>query len=112
MICPECKAEYEAKISQCVDCKVTLVDAIILDKPLEDIKWNELPPFESILYAEMAGEILEKNDIPFFIKSDVLSTTFSIEGTSMPGFTRIFVPEDLKIKALSLVESITGPVRE
>jgi len=112
MICPECKSEYKTHITQCADCKVTLVDAMALDLPLENIKWESLAPFDGIVFAEMAGEILTKEKIPYFIKSDILSTTFSIEGTSMPGVTRIFVPEELKEKAALLVESITGSKNE
>ncbi|MBT3591233.1 MAG: hypothetical protein HOK52_11015 [Candidatus Marinimicrobia bacterium] len=112
MICPECQSEYEAHIFQCADCNVTLVDTMVLDLPLENIKWDSLPPFDGIVFAEMAGEILAKKRIPYFVKSDVLSTTFSIEGTSMPGVTRIFVPEELKENATLLVGSITGSNNE
>ncbi|MBT3299762.1 MAG: hypothetical protein HN657_08095 [Candidatus Marinimicrobia bacterium] len=108
MICPECHAEYKPQITQCADCKVTLVNTDHLDAAVADVRWKALTPFEGIVYAEMAGEILALENIPFFIKSDALSTTFSIEGTISSGNTRVFVPEELIEKAELLLDSIAG----
>ena len=68
MICPSCKCEYRAGVTQCADCGVSLVDA--LEAPTAP------PPRDggivSIWYSndpaeyESAMEALQKAGIPFF----------------------------------------------
>ncbi len=46
MICPECHAEYLDHIKECGDCKLTLVDACVIDLPIPEMTWAALPPFQ------------------------------------------------------------------
>ena len=108
MICPECNADYLDHIQKCGDCKVSLVDACAIDLPIPEMTWSALPPFQGKIYADMAAEILDKNDVPYYLKMDWTASAFNIEGANLPGgLARIFVPEDSFQKAVDLVASIT-----
>lgn len=109
MICPECHAEYLDHINKCGDCNVALVDACILDLPIPEMTWVSLPPFGGKVYADMAAEILDKNEIPYYLKMDWTSSAFSIASATLPGETvRIFVPETHQKKAENIVQGIIG----
>ena len=108
MICPECNAEYLDHMKDCGDCKVTLVDACAVDLPVPEMTWSALPPFSGKIYADMAAEILDKNDIPYYLKTNWSSSAFAIEAASLPGdVVRIFVQEASFEKASQFVGSIT-----
>lgn len=105
--CPRCKSEYEHHVDFCSDCNVTLVDNQPLDIPLEQINWVEAGQFSSKMYGEMAGEILTKNNIPYFLKSDFFSTAFNITPVNLLGtIVKLFVPENNKELAKQLVINI------
>ena len=109
MICPECHADYLNHIKKCGDCNVSLVDACVLDLPIPEMTWSALPPFLGKVYADMAGEILDNNDIAYYLKMNWSSSAFSIEPTNLTGdIVRIFVPKASFEKASDLVASISG----
>lgn len=95
MYCPLCQAEYRPEIKHCADCNVTLVETLPPELPLEEIKWVPVGTLQGKTYAEMIGEILDKEQIAHFIKSDVLTATFNISGLgSTGGRVKLFVPEN------------------
>ena len=109
MICPECHADYLNHIKKCGDCNVSLVDACVLDLPIPEMTWSALPPFSGMIYADMAGEILDNNDIAYYLKMNWSSSAYSIGATNLTGdIVRIFVPETSFEKASDLVASISG----
>ena len=109
MICPECHADYLNHIKKCGDCNVSLVDACVLDLPIPEMTWSALPPFSWKVYADMAGEILDNNDIAYYLKMNWSSSAYSIGATNLTGdIVRIFVPETSFEKASDLVASISG----
>tara|TARA_A100001037_G_scaffold108927_1_gene99157 strand:+ start:3574 stop:3912 length:339 start_codon:yes stop_codon:yes gene_type:complete len=109
MICPKCYAEYLDHIQECGDCKVPLVDACLIDLPIPEMTWKSLPPFQGKVYANMAAEILDENNIPNYLKMDWATSAFNINGANIPGeVVRIFVPETSMEKASDLVLSIIG----
>ena len=109
MSCPECHAEYLDHIKECGDCRVSLVDACIIDLPVPEMTWSALPTFQSKVYADMAAELLDQNSIPYYLKMDWASSAFSIEAANLPGqVVRIFVPEEHLAKASELASSIVG----
>ena len=112
MICPECHADYLNHIKKCGDCNVSLVDACVLDLPIPEMTWSALPPFLGKVYADMAGEILDNNDIAYYLKMNWSSSAYSIEATNLTGdIVRIFVPEASFEKASDLVASISGETK-
>ena len=109
MICPECHAEYLDHINECGDCKISLVDACVIDLPIPEMTWSSLPPFKGKVFADMAAELLDQNSIPYYLKMDWTSSAFNIEATGLPGqIIRIFVPEEHLDKATGLTTSIIG----
>lgn len=106
MYCPLCQAEYKPEIKHCADCNVTLVETLPPELPLEEIKWVPVGTLQGKTYAEMIGEILDKEQIAHFIKSDVLTATFNISGLgSTGGRVKLFVPEN---KLAAAREILTG----
>ena len=109
MICPECHADYLNHIKKCGDCNVSLVDACVLDLPIPEMTWSALPPISGKIYADMAGEILDNNDIAYYLKMNWASSAYSIEAANLTGdIVRIFVPKASFEKASILVASISG----
>jgi hypothetical protein len=77
--------------------------------PIPEMTWSALPPFSGKVYADMAGEILDNNDIAYYLKMNWSSSAYSIGATNLTGdVVRIFVPETSFEKASDLVASISG----
>lgn len=109
MYCPKCRTEYVEKVDECSDCKVSLVDELPLETPLEKIKWVALPPVAGEVYAEMVEEVLQKMDIPNFTKSDWATSAFNISSANLVGAkVTIFVPEENHAEAAKLIEELLG----
>ena len=87
-----------------------LVDELREDEtPREDFKWVPLHSFKGPVYAEMAKETLEKNDIPCLLKRDFLSGAYGTQGTTDWGLdTFIFVPEGRVKESEELLRAMTG----
>ena len=80
-----------------------------MDLPIPEMTWSALPPFSGKIYADMAGEILDNNDIAYYLKMNWSSSAYSIGATNLTGdIVRIFVPETSFEKASDLVASISG----
>ena len=80
-----------------------------MDLPIPEMTWSALPPFSGKVYADMASEILDNNDIAYYLKMNWSSSAYSIGATNLTGdIVRIFVPETSFEKASDLVASISG----
>ena len=109
MICPKCYAEYLPNIKTCGDCNKKLINASPVDLPIPNITWKPLPYFEGRLYADMITEILNKKDIPYYIKTNWTSSAYGIQGLNTSGdFVKIYVPELSYKEALKITLSIIG----
>jgi hypothetical protein len=71
-VCPECKAEYEAGVTECTDCQVPLVDTLPPEEPgtPPDLEEGELVPmrnFGNAAEANLVAGLLEENGIRAFV---------------------------------------------
>ncbi len=113
MICPNCQAEYLDNITECGDCKVTLIDACALDLPISEMTWTPLPVFIGTTYVDIVIEILNQKDIPHYVKNNWSSSAYGIRGSGLiDNVIRIFVPKSYKQQATGIVNSITGGKNE
>lgn len=109
MYCPKCRTEYLEEITECVECKVGLVDKLPKETPLEKIKWVALPVLSGEIYADMVEEVLSNLNIPHFTKSDWATSAFNISSSNLVGAKiTIFVPEDNSEEAAKVLEEILG----
>ncbi len=98
--CPSCKAEYVKDSIECPDCGEKLVESLPEDEMEADFNWVPLRGVPGKIHAEMVTEILDKEEIPNYIKSDALSTAFLASGVStISGNATIYVPEKHREKA-------------
>jgi hypothetical protein len=109
MYCPKCRTEYVENVKECSDCKVSLIENLPEEKPIEKVKWVALPPVKGEIYADMVEEVLQKKNIPHFTKSDWFTTAYSLSGANYLGARSvIFVPEENRDEATELLEEILG----
>jgi len=107
MYCPNCHTEYIEKIDTCADCHIPLVLRLPEEEELLEKKWVELHEFSSKTHAEMAGEILKKAGLNYYIKSNWLSSALQITGPSTPGNNAvIFMPEEEIKEAAALIAAL------
>ncbi len=105
--CPSCKAEYTKSVNSCPDCGETLVEHLPLTGRLPEIKWAPLHSVPGKAYAQMITEILDKEEIPNYIKSDALSTAYLTGGAGGIGGTSvIFVPEEHQSRAEEILTQL------
>ena len=105
--CPSCKAEYIEDKIECHDCNVDLVASLPINELENDFEWVPLRGVPGKTYAEMVTEILDKEEIPNYTKSDSLSTAFLTSGTSaISGNAIIFVQEKNREKAEEILFQI------
>ena len=105
--CPSCEAEYIENTIECSDCEVELVSALPIKELENDFEWVPLRGVPGKTYAEMVTEVLDKEEIPNYIKSDAVSTAYLTTGTSMiTGNAIIYVPEKNKEKAEEILLQI------
>jgi len=71
LYCPKCRAEYSDEVAVCSDCDVDLISEVPpeITEEYDDAEWVELFTFTGTLYAQMAVEMLSREDIPAYSKS-------------------------------------------
>ena len=107
MYCPECKSEFMESETHCPDCDVSLVAELPKKEKLENVEWISLHSFPSLIYAEMFQETLENEDISCYIKSDFITSTIGVKGSTMTGSkATLFVPEPDFEKARDLLNQL------
>lgn len=105
--CPSCEAEYVEDTIECPDCNVELVESLHIKEEEDEFDWVPLRGVPGKVYAEMVTEILDKEEIPNYIKSDPLSTAYLTAGAStISGNSVIYVPEKNKDKAEGILFQI------
>ena len=69
--------------------------------------WIIVAEFSGSVYAEMAENILNDNNIPCYTKGDFLSTAYNINAMTLPGGSvKLYIPESLKTKSEELLSNI------
>jgi hypothetical protein len=117
MFCPECKSEYRAGVTECVDCGIPLVRE--LPKPEEEPPPVNEEEMVTVLssYDEgevlMAKSLLEGADIPYFMPGEALQDP--VDNRLFPGSTfalgpvRILVPPERAAEAKEILSSPPAP---
>ena len=109
MKCPKCKSEYQNGIEICVDCGVSLVFNLPVDKALKEISWIKLGPILGNIFADIIADILSQNKIPHYLKADFLTSALGIQTGNMIGSTVfVFVPGEFQEKTNKIIEDISG----
>ena len=80
--CPSCKYEYVAGVQQCADCGETLMDQLPEEDQDEEFELVKLHSFPGELYANMVGEALEHEGIPYLVKKEALESWMVIQGNT------------------------------
>ena len=105
--CPSCKAEYINSVNSCPDCGESLVEQLLQTGKLTEFKWTPLHSVPGKAYAQMVTEILDKEEIPNYIKSDAVSTAYLIGGAgSIGGTSVIYVPEEYQSRAEEILTQL------
>ena len=69
--------------------------------------WKKVGPLPGILYAEMVGEVLKREDIPFSLSQDGVATAYGFSGTHLAGNQAfIWVPEEYVAKVKEIIEQM------
>ena len=69
--------------------------------------WIVIGTYNGNINAEMAKNILLKNDIPSYIKSDFFGSAYNLNAFNIPaGMVKLYIPEGFKKKALDLLQGI------
>ena len=108
MICPECQAEYLDNFIECGDCKIALIDACAIDLPIPEMNWAPLPTFIGSAYSDMIVEVLNKKEIPHYVKNNWSSSYLD----KVDNIIRVFVPKAYEQEATTIVHTIAGEKNE
>jgi len=111
--CPKCGYEYVENVTDCPDCQVSLVSELPVQEDTFDpnIELAALHSLPGIIYAEMVKEALEKEDIPCYIKSDMLSSAYSAKGADAAGQSaQIFVKKEDKDRAERILHEMLNHI--
>ena len=107
MYCPSCKAEFIDSITICSDCNITLVENMALNEPLKNINWVKVKEVSGKIFGEMMGEVLDSEEIPYFLKSDWSASAYNIATTGLSGsYVQVYVPENFCDKANNLLTEL------
>lgn len=107
--CPKCGYEYRDDIESCPDCEVDLVAEPPAEIPEEyqDAEWVELHSFSGPMYARMAIEMLQKEEIPAYTQTQFFGSAFGVGGAGyVGGATPVFVLEPDLGRAEQIIEPI------
>ncbi|GAB4336273.1 MAG: hypothetical protein Kow0037_17290 [Calditrichia bacterium] len=70
-------------------------------------KWVKIGPLPGLNYAEMVTEVLDKEEIPYSLYQDGVSTAIGISGTNLAGNEAfILVPPEFEERVRDLIEGM------
>lgn len=106
--CRKCNYEYLDESTKCSDCGSELFATLEDTDKFEDlnITWMKLKKFSGIVYAEMAKNILNDNEIPCVLQAGNISWINSF-GTSVFGEgPYLLIPENRQEECMDLLSDI------
>ena len=78
-----------------------------LNEPLENINWVKVKEVPGKIFGEMMGEVLDSEEIPYFLKSDWSASAYNIAAAGLPGsYVQVYVPENSCDKATNLLTEL------
>ena len=78
-----------------------------LNEPLENINWVKVKEVPGKVFGEMMGEVLDSEEIPYFLKSDWSASAYNIAAAGLSGsYVQVYVPENLCDKATNLLTEL------
>ena len=78
-----------------------------LNEPLENINWVKVKEVPGKIFGEMMGEILDSEEIPYFLKSDWSASAYNIAAAGLSGsYVQVYVPENFCDKATNLLTEL------
>jgi hypothetical protein len=92
--CPTCRSEYIPGIERCADCGDALVDQLPEEDPGEEFQLVKLHSFPGEVYANMVGEALEHEGIPYLVQKEVLGSTTIVQGATEGTEVTLYVNQE------------------
>jgi len=78
-----------------------------LNEPLENINWVKVKELPGKVFGEMIGEVLDSEEIPYFLKSDWSGSAYNIAAAGLAGsYVQVYVPENFCDKANNLLTEL------
>ena len=107
--CPSCGYEYVEGTVECPDCQTKLVDELPKDEKQLDtnVELVALPSLPGVVYADMVKDVLKKEGIECFIKSDILTSAYGAKGLGTAGQSaEIYVRKEDQSKAEKILHEM------
>ena len=77
------------------------------NEPLENINWVKVKELPGKVFGEMMGEVLDSEEIPYFLKSDWSGSAYNIAAAGLAGsYVQVYVPENFCDKANNLLTGL------
>ena len=92
--CPSCRTEYIPGIERCSDCGETLVDQLPEEDSGGEFQLVRLHSFPGEVYANMVGEALEHEGIPYLVQKEVLGSTTIVQGATEGAEVTLYVNQE------------------
>ena len=108
MYCPQCRVEYRDGFTECSDCHVDLVPAVVLEAA--DSQLEVVAVFESNdrFAIGLAKGSLEDAGVPFWMQDDETAARLVLSPIMFP-LCRFLVPKDREVEARELLLSLALP---
>jgi len=111
--CHNCRYEFVDELDTCPDCGIPLQETPPGPREYKEVEWVGLREVSSPVYAEMIKEVLDREEIPNYLSFDMLSSTFSLRGTSLVGESgKLYVPKEFEEQAAEIIDSMIDEADE
>jgi len=78
-----------------------------------DEKWVEIGTFQGPVFAEMAKDALEQNNIPCLLNKSFWNSAYGVSGTNMAGMSvKVMVPQENEVEGRDILSSLVDESEE